>query len=126
MRRREFITMLGGAAAAWPLMAHAQQGARVRRIGVFIPAAETDSGARANLTSFQRALERFGWFEGGNLQIEYRWVADRDRADGTAAELVATRPDVILTASGFMVSALKRQTRIVPEAVEIGAAGAIG
>jgi putative ABC transport system substrate-binding protein len=113
MKRREFITLLGGAAAAWPLAARAQQ-VRVRRIGVFIPFAEGDPEALDNLTAFQRALERLGWTHGGNLQIEHRWVSDLGRADSAAAELVATRPDAILTTGGVMVSALKQQTSIIP------------
>jgi len=115
MRRREFITLLGGAAAAWPLAARAQQRERMRRIAVMVGAAENDTEAQVVLASaFERRLQELGWTLRGDVRIEYRWVSDVRRLDDTAAELVATAPDVILTASGVMVSTLKRQTNSIP------------
>jgi putative ABC transport system substrate-binding protein len=74
MERREFITILGGAAAAWPLAAHAQQGERMRRIGVLMPLAADDPEARARLAAFQQALQELGWTEGRNVQIDTRFA----------------------------------------------------
>ena len=70
--RREFITLLGGAAAAWPLVARAQQGERVRRVGVLMPFAENDSDAQANIAAFRRALQVLGWTDNRNVRIDYR------------------------------------------------------
>jgi len=77
MERREFITILGGAAAAWPLAAHAQQGERMRRIGVLMPLAADDPEARARLAAFQQALQELGWTEGRNVQIDTRFAGGR-------------------------------------------------
>ena len=74
MRRRKFITLLGSAAAGWPLAAHAQQGARLRRLGVLIPYAESDAEAQSEIAAFRQTLEQLGWRDGGNLSIEYRWA----------------------------------------------------
>ena len=114
MKRREFIALLGGAAAAWPLAARAQQPERVRRIGVFLPFDENAPETLGNIRAFQQTLEGLGRKDGGNVRIEYRWVRDLSRLDSTAAELVATGPDVILTSTGFVVSALKRETSTIP------------
>jgi putative ABC transport system substrate-binding protein len=97
MRRREFITLLSGAAAAWPLGARSQQGDRARRIGVLMGWAETDPGAHARLKVFHRELQDLGWTQGGNLRIEYRWGAgDIARIGEFAKELVALQPDLIV------------------------------
>ena len=72
MKRREFITLLGGAAAAWPLAARAQQTERIRRIGVLMPFAENDSDAQANITAFRQALQVLGWTDNRNVRIDYR------------------------------------------------------
>jgi putative ABC transport system substrate-binding protein len=76
MRRREFITLLGGAAVAWPLVARAQQVERARRIGVLMELAADDSQARSNVAALQRGLHRLGWSQGNNLQVDYRWAPD--------------------------------------------------
>src|SRR5450756_3046378 len=98
MKRREAITVLGGAAAAWPLAARAQQGERVRRIGVLVGQAENDSDAKARLTGFQEALAKAGWSEGRNVNVDYRFAAGRaEHVEALAKELVALQPDVILS-----------------------------
>jgi putative ABC transport system substrate-binding protein len=80
VKRRKFITLLGGAAATWPLAARAQQGERVRRIGVLTAFADNDAEAQANITAFRQSLEKVGWIEGRNLAIDYRWGdADPER-----------------------------------------------
>ena len=98
MRRREFITLLGGAASAWPLAARAQQGERVRRIGVLQTQAVDDAERQAYLAAFRQELERLGWADGRNIQIDYRWSAG-NAADTRkyATELVALAPDLIFT-----------------------------
>ena len=97
MRRREFITLLGGA-AAWPLAARAQQPAEMRRIGVFFAGLDRgDPEVTARVAAFQQALAGLGWIGGGNVRIDYRWGGgDADLRRKYAAELVALRPDVIL------------------------------
>jgi putative tryptophan/tyrosine transport system substrate-binding protein len=75
MKRREFITLLGGAAAVWPLAARAQQGERMRRIGVLMGSAQDDPDSQARLAAFRQALREVGWTEGRNLRIDYRWAA---------------------------------------------------
>jgi putative tryptophan/tyrosine transport system substrate-binding protein len=96
VRRREFITLLGGAAAAWPFDARTQQSDRVRRIGVLINTVDNDPDAIARLSALQKALRELGWDEGRNLQIDTRWGVDDDRIRRNAAELIALAPDVIL------------------------------
>jgi putative ABC transport system substrate-binding protein len=115
MKRREFITLLGGAAAAWPLAARAQQGERVRRIGVLMNLAEDDAEGRNRISAFLQALQQLGWTDGHNARIDTRWgVGDLDLYRRYAVELVALAPDVILTSGGSAVSALQRATRTVP------------
>src|SRR5262249_43639165 len=102
MKRREFIPLLGGA-AAWPLAARAQQCERVRRIGVLMNLPSDDAEGQARLTAFAQGLQQFGWTDGRNARIEYRWaVGDTERIRKQAAELVTLAPDVIL-ASGVPV-----------------------
>jgi len=114
MRRREFISLLGGAVAAWPLAARAQQPERVRRIGVLMNLAENQQ-AQARITAFQHALEQSGWTDRRNVQIEIRWAAgDADRYRAFAAELTALAPDVILATGTPAVEALQRATRTTP------------
>src|SRR6516225_12409048 len=97
MKRREFITLLGGAAAAWPLTARAQQSERMRRVGVLMNLAADDLEAPARVTALAQGLQQLGWTDGRNLRIDYRWgAADPDRYRRYAAELVALAPDVIL------------------------------
>src|SRR4029434_3780039 len=97
MRRREFITLVGGAAAAWPLTARAQQGERVRRIGVLILYSQTDREGQARIAAFLDTVRSLGWRDGRNVRIEYRWSAgDIGREKVFAAELVRATPDTIL------------------------------
>jgi len=114
MRRRKFVTLLGGA-AAWPLAAHAQSD-RVRRIGVMAGGTgEHDMQSRAWIAAFQQGLKELGWIEGRNLRIDYRWPAgDLDRARMSANELVALQPDAILAGNTPSVVALLRETRTIP------------
>jgi putative ABC transport system substrate-binding protein len=98
VRRREFITLLGGAAAAWPVAARAQQRERMRRIGVLMNLTADDPQSTLRVAAFAQGLERLGWTLGGNVQIDYRWGAGNlERIGGFAADLVALAPDVILT-----------------------------
>jgi putative ABC transport system substrate-binding protein len=114
VRRREFITLLG-AAAAWPLAARAQQGERVRRIGVFMSLAADDRQAQARVAAFLQGLQELGWSEGRNMRIDIRWGAgDADRNRRQAAELVALGPDVILVSGGSVVGTVLQATSSVP------------
>src|SRR5262245_48726162 len=115
VRRREFITLLGGAAVAWPLAAHAQQRERMRRIGVLLPAAPDDAEQQSWLGAFLQGLAQLGWITGRNIRIETRWTKfDADETRKYAAELVALAPDVILAAGTSTVGPLLRLTRTVP------------
>src|SRR5438034_6500385 len=114
MKRREFITLLGGAAAAWPLAAQAQQSERVRRIGVLMYLASDDAEAQARLAAFTQALKQLGWSDGRNLRIDTRW-ATADDIRRHAAELAALAPDVLLAGTGTAtVAPLLQATRTVP------------
>ena len=115
MRRRDFITLLGGAAAAWPLSARAQQAERMRLIGVLMGIAADDPAAQPRLAAFVKGLHELGWTEGRNVRIDIRWGGgDAERNRGLAAELVALAPDVILSASSAAVAPLLQQTRSIP------------
>jgi putative tryptophan/tyrosine transport system substrate-binding protein len=115
MRRREFITLVGGAAAAWPLAARAQQPKPMRLISVLMGYAESDSAAQSWLVVFRGELSRLGWTEGSNLQIELRWgAADQDKIKTLAKELVNLRPDAILSVTTPVTSALAHETRTLP------------
>jgi ABC-type uncharacterized transport system substrate-binding protein len=115
MRRREFIRLLGGTVAGWPIAAGAQQSVRMQRIGVLMSTAETDMQSTAGASTFVRGLEERGWTVGGNLQIEYRWTAaNTNLYRRFAQELVALAPDVILAVGGIGVSALQEATRTIP------------
>jgi putative ABC transport system substrate-binding protein len=115
MRRRDFITFLGGAAAAWPLAARAQQAPRMRRIGVFLPAAANDPESMSDVTAFVQALQELGWTEGRNIRMEFRWGAgDTEQYNKIAAELVALAPDILVSLGTLPVKALQRATRTVP------------
>ena len=114
IRRREFITLLGGA-AAWPLAARAQQGERMRRIGVLTAMAPEDPDTKARLAAFGEALERLGWSEGRNIRTEYRFGAGQfGRYEALAKELVALKPDVILAQTTPIAIALQRESRLIP------------
>ena len=115
MKRREFITLLGGAAAAWPPVARAQQPGGMRRIGVLMGSAENDSEAQAWVAAFREALQKLGWTEGRNIRIDTRWAsADVEAMQRFARELVALQPDLILSQSTLAVAALLQQTRTIP------------
>jgi putative ABC transport system substrate-binding protein len=113
LKRRDFITLLGGA-AAWPLAARAQQGERVRRIGVLVYLDAGNAEGQARLAAFTRALSQLGWSEGRNLRIDTRWATAGD-VQRHAAELVALAPDVLLAATGTAtVAPLLQATRTIP------------
>src|SRR5262249_53035346 len=115
MRRREFITLLGGAATAWPLAARAQLGDRMRRIGVLSALAEDDPFNQVQLAAFQQTCAKFGWIEGSNLRIDIRFAAGGASQFGPLAkELVALQPDVILAQSTDATAALQQETRTIP------------
>ena len=115
MKRREFITLLGGTAATWPLAAGAQQPERMRHIGVLNPFGETDQAAQANITAFRQALQKLGWTEGRNVRCDYRWGgADAGRIRTQAIELVSLNPDVILASTSLALQPLQQETRSIP------------
>jgi len=115
MKRREFIALLGGAAAAWPLTARAQQGERMRRIGVLMNLGSDDAEGQARNAAFLQGLQELGWTVGRNVRIEYRWGAgDAELFRRHASELVALAPDVILASGGAVVPSLLQATRTVP------------
>src|SRR5262245_8316027 len=114
MRRREFIAGLGGA-AAWPLAARAQQGDRVRRIGVLFAAPEIAPMSKPTLSAFTQGLADMGWTEGRNLRMVIRWAAGSvDRARAYARELVDLQPDVILADSTPQTAAVQEETSTIP------------
>jgi putative ABC transport system substrate-binding protein len=114
MRRREFITLLGGV-VAWPITAGAQQTDRMRRIGVLMGFAESDREGQTFVAAFREALQKLGWAEGGNIRIDYRWTGlDRELIQRFAKELVTLQPDLILTQSTPATTELLRQTRTIP------------
>jgi putative ABC transport system substrate-binding protein len=115
MQRRKFITLLGGAAAAWPLTVRAQQPERIRRIGVMMQTAETDPEGRARLAAFTKGLRDAGWTDGRNVRIDYRWAAgSADDGRALGAELAALTPDVLLAVSTPTLAVLKQETRTIP------------
>ena len=113
--RRDFLATLGGAAAAWPLAARAQQPARIRRIGVFMPGTADDPEYQARNAAFLQGLGELGWIVGRNLRIDYRWGAgDYERFRAMAAELIELNPDVILAQGSSTVTALQKTSGTVP------------
>jgi putative tryptophan/tyrosine transport system substrate-binding protein len=115
MRRRDFITLLGGAAVAWPLAARAQRPERVRQIGILMNNVATDSLFQSYVAAFVQALRNLGWVDGQNVRIDVRWNGgDAERAHTYAAEIVALAPDAILCASTTNLMALQQATRSVP------------
>src|SRR5262249_24848542 len=114
-KRRDFITLCGGAAAAWPVAARAQQPNRMRRIGVLTPYPADDAEAQARLTAFAQGLAQTGWTVGQNIRIDYRWGDGKpDTMRKYAAELVALAPEVILASSSAALAPLLEATRTVP------------
>jgi putative tryptophan/tyrosine transport system substrate-binding protein len=116
MKRRDFITLIGGAAASWPLAARAQQGERVRRIGVLVASAADDSENQARMGAFLQGLVQLGWSDGRNVRIDIRWATtNADDLRRHAAELAALAPDVLVAASGTStVAPLLQATRTIP------------
>jgi putative ABC transport system substrate-binding protein len=115
MKRRQFIRLFGGAGAAWPLAARAQQPVQMRVIGVLIPYAESDPGRAKNLSALRQGLQQLGWMEGRNVRLEYRWpTSDADLTRKLAKELVDLRPDVILTDTTPVTAAAIRETSTIP------------
>jgi putative ABC transport system substrate-binding protein len=115
MKRREFITLLGGAATAWPLPLSGQHAERMRRIGVLMAYAESDPEAQAFVAAFREGLRKFGWSEGRNVRIDTRWAAlDAEATQRYAKELVALEPDLILSQTTPTTAALLQQTRTIP------------
>jgi putative tryptophan/tyrosine transport system substrate-binding protein len=115
VRRRKFITLLGGAVALWPLATRAQQSDRIRRVGVLVPLAASDVPAQSRVSEFSKRLRQLGWTEGRNLQIDIRWgEGDADLIRKSAADLIALAPDVIFAAGNATVAPLLQVTRAVP------------
>src|SRR5215475_1294500 len=115
MRRREFIKLLGVAVAPWPLAARAQQGERMRRIGMLLNATADDTEFQVWVGAFRQALQELGWTDGLNIRIDYRWGAgDADAMRKYAAELVTLAPDVIVASGTATVAPLLQATRTVP------------
>src|SRR5262245_4221958 len=114
MRRREFVTLLGGAAAAWPLVARAQQANEARRIGLLIGVVR-DAEGQVRVAAFREALQQLGWMEGRNVQLDERWSdGNAQLMQHQAKELIAGKPDVILVATNPALAAVRQETRTVP------------
>jgi putative tryptophan/tyrosine transport system substrate-binding protein len=115
MRRREFVTLIGGAAVALPLGARAQQMERMRHVGVLINTADDDPETQIRIAAFQAAMEQFGWAQGRNVQIDYRWsVGDIERARTAASELLRLSPDIILSNATPATAVLRQATSTIP------------
>ena len=115
MRRRDFITLLGGAAAAWPLMARAQQPERMRRIGVVMAYAGSDPNGQVQVAAFRQALQKLGWIEGRNIRIDFRYASDDSaRVRALAVELLGLRPDLMVSNSNFITAILQSEVHSVP------------
>jgi len=114
IHRRAFVTLLGGA-ALWPLVVHAQQGNRVRRIGVLMGGDENDPVRKIRLSAFTQALAGLGWTDGRNVQMDLRWAGDdTNRIGALAQELVGLQPDIILATAIAATAAVQRETRTIP------------
>ena len=115
MKRRDFIKLIGGATAAWPLAARAQQPGRVRRVGILMPYAKGDSEHEARVRAFKQELAKLGWTDGGNVRFDEHWTTDNmDAVRSHAASVVASNPDVIVTFGGRVVPVFMRLTRSIP------------
>jgi putative ABC transport system substrate-binding protein len=115
VRRREFITLLGGAAVAWPLAARAQQPSQMKRVGVLMNGVATDLVTQSYVAAFERALNRLGWSEGQNVRIDVRWNAgDAELARVYGAQLIGLMPDVILASSTTNLTVIRQATRTIP------------
>jgi putative ABC transport system substrate-binding protein len=121
IRRREFITLLGGA-AAWPVLVRAQQAERVRPIGVLMPYDESEPVAKVQLSAFTQALAGLGWTAGRNVRMDLRWGGDdTSRMQALAQELVGLQPDIIVTGATLATAAVQRETRTIPTIFVTGA-----
>jgi putative tryptophan/tyrosine transport system substrate-binding protein len=126
MKRREFITLLGGGAAAWPLAARAQRADRVRRVGALMPFDADDEEGRAFIAALRQTLQKFGWTDGRNVQIEPHWIGhDLERRNPYAVELVSQSPDVIFACFSAQLAALLRATHSIP-IVFVGVSDPVG
>jgi putative ABC transport system substrate-binding protein len=126
MRRREFITALGGAAATWPLAARAQQLDRVRRLGILMPYAKDDAEGQEIVVALRQGLEKLGWIEHRSIRIDDRWAGGNiDRTQAHATELVALSPDVIFAFTNSQLGPISRETRTIP-VVFVGASDPVG
>ena len=115
MQRRDFMALLGGAAVAWPLAAAAQQGDRIRRVGVLMATAADDLESKLRVKEFESGLRDLGWVHGHNIVFDYRWApSNADLLRTTVADLVATKPDLILANSSPVLAALKPETHAIP------------
>jgi putative ABC transport system substrate-binding protein len=115
MKRREFISLIGGAAVAWPLAARAQQGERMRRVGILMGSAESDSVAQARVAAFRRGMQELGWTEDHNVRFDYRWPGvDPPLIRAYAVELVDLAPDVIMSSPAQVTLELNRATKSLP------------
>ena len=114
MRRRDVLSLLGGALAPWPCWADSQPPYRVRVIGVMIGFAESDPGAALRIANFEQGLRELGWIKGRNIQIHYRLAAERDVLQAHARDLMALQPDLIVAGSPFVVSALLQEACTLP------------
>jgi putative ABC transport system substrate-binding protein len=115
MRRREFITLLGGAAAGWPLAADAQQSEPIRRVGILMPYAENDPEYRTHVQALRDELRKSGWIEGRNIELDEHWTTDNmDRIRTNAAALVNAKPDVIVAIGGRVIPILMQMSRTIP------------
>jgi putative tryptophan/tyrosine transport system substrate-binding protein len=115
LRRREFITLVGGTAVAWPLAARGQQSERMRRVGLLVGYSEGDTEGQASVAALRQRLRELGWIEGRNIQIELRWAAaDPDKARNFAKELVGMAPDVIVSSSNLVTEIVQQETHTVP------------
>jgi putative ABC transport system substrate-binding protein len=115
VKRRDFITLLGGAVAAWPLAARGQQSERMRRVGVLMNLSENDLEAQRLLTAFREGLAQLGWVDGGNLRMAYRWASgDVGRIRAFAKELVELSPDILVGYATPSIVALQQETRSIP------------
>jgi putative ABC transport system substrate-binding protein len=114
VRRRQFITLLGGAAAAWPLVARAQEPRRMPRLGYMVTGSENDREAQARHAAFSEALTKLGWADGRNIRIDYRWGISGEQVQPTAAELVRIAPNIIFAEGNPNLEALRAETRNIP------------
>lgn len=114
MRRREFFGLVGGAAAIWPLAARAQQSGQMRKIGVLTPYGENDPSAAARVDALKTGLHDFGWIDGRNVRVDYRYAPKLEIMKEAAAELVSAAPDVLITTTNLVTITVQHQTQTIP------------